>query len=99
MFNQVFFEKVLVQTSNDVTPQRTPLFEALLSPQTKQLAISSELLLSLSRKRLLHYAKRLSNVLLVPFNDIIWNRLYSYLKELYNGLSESGSNRVLETAV
>ena len=65
MFNQVFFEKVLATTSNDVTPQRTPLFEALLSPQTKQLAISSELLLSLSRKRLLHYAKRLSNVLLV----------------------------------
>lgn len=65
MFNQVFFEKVLVKTSDDVTPQKTPLFEALLSPQTKQLAISSELLLSLSRKRLLHYAKRLSNVLLV----------------------------------
>lgn len=64
MFNQVFFEKVLVRTSDDVAPQKTPLFEALLSPQTKQLAISSELLLT-SCKRLLHYAKRLSNILLV----------------------------------
>ena len=53
MFNQVFFEKVLVRTSDDVAPQKTPLFEALLSPQTKQLAISSELLLT-SCKRLLH---------------------------------------------
>ena len=64
MFNQVFFEKVLVKASDDVKPQKAPLFEALLSPQTKQLAISSELLLT-SSKRLLHYAKRLSNVLLV----------------------------------
>lgn len=65
MFNQVFFEKVLVKANDDVKPQKTPLFEALLSPQTKQLAISSELLLT-SSKRLLNYAKRLSNVLLVP---------------------------------
>ena len=56
--------KVLVKANDDVKPQKTPLFEALLSPQTKQLAISSELLLT-SSKRLLNYAKRLSNVLLV----------------------------------
>ena len=53
-----------MEAFDDVTPQKTPLFEALLSSQTKQLAISSELLLT-SSKRLLHYAKRLSNVLLV----------------------------------
>lgn len=36
---------------------------------------------------------------MVPFNDIVWNRLYAYLKELYSGLAESGSNKVLDTAV
>ena len=64
MFNQIFFEKILVSANDDVKPQKAPLFEAILSPQTKQLAISSELLLT-SSKRMLNYAKRLSNVLLV----------------------------------
>ena len=64
LFNQIFFDKVLVHAHDDVKPEKTPLFEALLAPQTKQLAISSELLLT-SDKRLLTYAKRLSNILLV----------------------------------
>ena len=68
IFNQIFFEKILVSANDDVKPQKAPLFEAILSPQTKQLAISSELLLT-SSKRLLHYAKRLSNVLLVQHNE------------------------------
>ena len=64
MFNQIFFERILVSANDDVKPQKAPLFEAILSPQTKQLAISSELLLT-SSKRMLNYAKRLSNELLV----------------------------------
>lgn len=36
---------------------------------------------------------------LVPFNDVIWNRLYAYLKELYAGLSQEGSFKELETAI
>lgn len=43
LLNQVFFEKVLVHAHDDVKPEKTPIFEALLSAQTKQLAISSEL--------------------------------------------------------
>lgn len=67
MFNQIFFEKILVSANDDVKPQKAPLFEAILSPQTKQLAISSELFLT-SSKRMLNYAKRLSNVLMVHSN-------------------------------
>ena len=64
MLNQVFFEKVLVHASDDVKPERTPIFEALLSAQTKQLAISSELFSQTVPHKIISYARGLSNILL-----------------------------------
>ena len=65
MLNQVFFEKVLVHAHDDVKPERAPIFEALLSAQTKQLAISSELSGQTLTQKMLSYVICLSNVLLV----------------------------------
>ena len=70
MLNQVFFKRVLVRSSDDVQPERTKVFEALLSPQTKQLAISGELLCSTSSRKLIFYAKCLSNILLVQMRGL-----------------------------
>ena len=66
MLNQVFFERVLVHASDDVKPERTPVFEALLSAQTKQLARNSELFCQTAPHRIISYARGLSNVLLAP---------------------------------
>ena len=65
MLNQVFFEKVLVHAHDDVKPERAPIFEALLSAQTKQLAISSELSGQTLTQKMLSYVICLSNILLV----------------------------------
>lgn len=65
MLNQVFFEKVLVHAHDDVKPEKTPIFEALLSAQTKQLAISSELFGQTLTQKMLSYVICLSNILLV----------------------------------
>ena len=67
MLNQVFFEKVLVHAHDDVKPERTPIFEALLSAQTKQLAISSELFGQSLPQKMISYAQCLSKQLLVRF--------------------------------
>ena len=66
MFNQIFFEKTLVSANDDVKPQNAPLFEAILSPQAKQLAISSELFGQTLTQKMLSYVICLSNILLVP---------------------------------
>ena len=65
MFNQVFFEKVLVRAHDDLKLERTPIFEALLSAQTKQLAISSELFGQSLPQKMISYAQCLSKQLLV----------------------------------
>ena len=65
MLNQVFFEKVLVHAHDDVKPKRTPIFEALLSAQTKQLAKNSELFSQTLTQKMLSYVVCLSNILLV----------------------------------
>lgn len=65
MLNQVFFEKVLVHAHDDVKPERTPIFEALLSAQTKQLAKNSELFSQTLTQKMLSYVVCLSKVLLV----------------------------------
>ena len=70
MFNQVFFEKVLVHTHDDVKPEKTPVFEALLSAQTKQLAISSELFGQSLPQKMISYAQCLSKQLLVTSRRI-----------------------------
>lgn len=65
LLNQVFFEKVLVHAHDDVKPERMPIFEALLSAQTKQLAISSELFGQSLSQKMISYAQCLSKQLLV----------------------------------
>ena len=65
MLNQVFFEKVLVHAHDDVRPEKTPIFEALLSAQTKQLAIFSELSGQTLPQKMVSYARCLSKQLLV----------------------------------
>lgn len=65
MLNQVFFEKVLVHAHDDVKPEKTPIFEALLSAQTKQLAIASELFGQTLPDKMISYARCLSKLLLV----------------------------------
>ncbi len=65
MLNQVFFEKVLVHAHDDVKPKKTPVFEALLSAQTKQLATSSELFGQSLPQKMVSYARCLSKQLLV----------------------------------
>ena len=64
ILNQVFFEKVLVHAHDDVKPEKTPVFEALLSAQTKQLAIASELSCQTLSDKMISYARGLSNILL-----------------------------------
>lgn len=64
MLNQVFFDKVLVHAHDDVKPEKTPIFEALLSAQTKQLAISSELSSQSLTQEMFSYIKGLSNTIL-----------------------------------
>ena len=65
MLNQVFFDKVLVHAHNDVKPKKMPVFEVLLSAQTKQLAISSELFGQSLSQKMISYARCLSKQLLV----------------------------------
>ena len=65
MLNQVFFERILVHAHDDVKPEKTPIFEALLSAQTKQLAISSELFCQTLTQEMISYVICLSNILLV----------------------------------
>ena len=65
MFNQVFFEKVLVHAHDDIRPEKTPIFEALLSAQTKQLATNSELFGQTLPQKMISYARCLSKQLLV----------------------------------
>ena len=65
MLNQVFFEKVLVHAHDNVKPEKTPVFEALLSAQTKQLAIASELSCQTLPDKMVSYARCLSKLLLV----------------------------------
>ena len=70
MLNQVFFEKVLVHAHDDVKPEKTPIFEALLSAQTKQLAIASELFGQTLPDKMISYARCLSKLLLVTSRRI-----------------------------
>ncbi len=64
MLNQVFFEKVLVHAHDEVKPARTSAFEAVLSAQTKQLAISGELSCQTLSDKMISHARGLSNILL-----------------------------------
>ena len=64
MLNQVFFKKVLVHAHDEVKPARTSAFEAVLSAQTKQLAISGELSCQTLSDKMISYARGLSNKLL-----------------------------------
>ena len=70
MLNQVFFEKVLVHTHDNVKPEKTPIFEALLSAQTKQLATNSELFDQTLPQKMISYAQCLSKLLLVTLPGI-----------------------------
>ena len=70
MLNQAFFEKVLVHAHDDVQPKKTPVFEALLSAQTKQLAIASELFGQTLSDKMVSYARCLSKLLLVTLPGI-----------------------------
>lgn len=65
MLNQVFFEKVLVHAHDNVKPEKTPIFEALLSAQTKQLATNSGLFGQTLPQKMISYAQCLSKLLLV----------------------------------
>ena len=64
IINQVFLDSAKVYAHDDVQPQKSPLYEALLSARTKQLATTGELFPQLSQK-LLSYANSLSKHLLV----------------------------------
>ena len=67
MLNQVFFDRVLVHAHDDIKPERTSVFEALLSTQTKQLATTSELFGQTLSQKMISYAQCLSKQLLVRF--------------------------------
>lgn len=72
MLNQVFFEKVLVHAHDDVKPKKAPIFEAVLSAQTRQLAIASELSGQTLPHTMVLYARCLSKQLLVISPGILW---------------------------
>ena len=70
LLNQVFFDRVLVHAHDKVKPEQSPLFESLLSAQTKQLATMSELFSQTLPEKMLSYARCLSNAILVTSRGI-----------------------------
>lgn len=90
MLNQVFFEKVLVHAHDDVKPEKTPIFEALLSAQTKQLATMSELFGQTLPHKMISYARCLSKQLLVNLTTTQVETLFGELEYIEPKLKALG---------